>query len=121
MKDEPPKPVRWIGSSRKDVRSFPGRVRSDIGQALYAAQNGETDPAAKPLKGFGGDSVMEIVAPHAGDTWRAVYTVRFRDAVYVLHAFQKKSKTGIATPKREIDLIRQRLIDAERDYRERQN
>ncbi len=122
MKDEPPlKPVRWIGSSRKDIKSFPARVRSDIGKALYAAQQGETDPAAKPLKGFGGHSVMEIVAPHAGDTWRAVYTVRFRDAVYVLHAFQKKSKTGIATPKREIDLIRQRIVDAERDYRERQN
>jgi phage-related protein len=87
----------------------------------FAAQSGETDPAAKPLKGFGGRSVMEIVAPHAGDTWRAVYTVRFRDAVYVLHAFQKKSKTGTATPKSDLDLIRQRLADAERDYRERQN
>jgi phage-related protein len=122
MKDDREiKPVRWIGSSRKDVRSFPQRVRFDIGQALFAAQSGETDPAAKPLKGFGGRSVMEIVAPHAGDTWRAVYTVRFRDAVYVLHAFQKKSKTGTATPKSDLDLIRQRLADAERDYRERQN
>lgn len=64
---------------------------------------------------------MEIVAPHAGDTWRAVYTVRFRDALYVLHAFQKKSKTGIATPRKDIDLIRQRLADAEHDYRQRQN
>jgi phage-related protein len=83
MKDDREiKPVRWIGSSRKDVRSFPQRVRFDIGQALFAAQSGETDPAAKPLKGFGGRSVMEIVAPHAGDTWRAVYTVRFQDAVY---------------------------------------
>ncbi len=121
MKDEQPKPVRWIGSSRKDVRSFPQRVRTDIGKALFAAQSGDVDPATKALKGFGGHSVMEIVAPHAGDTWRAVYTVRFRDAVYVLHAFQKKSKTGKATPKRELDLIRQRLADAERDYRERQN
>jgi phage-related protein len=116
-----PKPVRWIGASRKDVRSFPQAVRRDIGKALYAAQHGETDPAAKPLKGFGGTSVMEIVAPHAGDTWRAVYTVRFRDALYVLHAFQKKSKTGIATPRKDIDLIRQRLADAEHDYRQRQN
>jgi phage-related protein len=113
--------VRWIGSSRKDVRSFPQRVRFDIGQALFAAQSGETDPTAKPLRGFGGRSVMEIVAPHAGDTWRAVYTVRFQDAVYVLHAFQKKSKTGTATPRSDLDLIRQRLMDAERDYRERQN
>jgi phage-related protein len=116
-----PKPIRWMGSSRKDVRSFPQAVRRDIGKALYAAQHGETDPAAKPLKGFGGASVMEIVAPYSGDTWRAVYTVRFRDALYVLHAFQKKSKTGIATPKKDIDLIRQRLADAEHDYRQRQS
>ena len=115
------KPVRWIGSSRKDVRSFPRLVRLEIGQAIFAAQNGETDPTAKPLTGFTGRSVMQIVAPHAGDTWRAVYTVRFEDAIYVLHAFQKKSKKGISTPKKEIDLIRQRLADAERDYRERQN
>ena len=73
------------------------------------------------LTGFGGRSVRQIVAPHAGDTWRAIYTVRFEDAIYVLHAFQKKSKKGVATPKREIDLIWQRLADAERDYRERQN
>ena len=86
-----------------------------------AAQQGDTDPAAKPLKGFGGRGVMEIVADHRGDTWRAVYTVRFRDAVYVLHAFQKKSKSGIATPKKELDLIRQRLAEAEQDLRERQN
>jgi phage-related protein len=92
-----------------------------IGHALYAAQKGETDPAAKPLKGFGGGSVLEIVADHRGDTWRSVYTVRFQDAVYVLHAFQKKSKSGIATPKKELELIRQRLAEAERDHRERQN
>ncbi len=78
------------------------------------------DPAAKPLKGFGG-RVMEIVADHRGDTWRAVYTVRFRDTVYVLHAFQKKSKSGIATPKKELDLIRLRLAEAEQDFRQRQN
>jgi len=96
-------------------------VKRDVGQALYAAQKGETDPAAKPLKGFMGSTVMEIVAPYDGNTWRTVYTVRFRDAVYVLHAFQKKSKRGRATPKKEIDLIRRRLAEAERDYRERQN
>ena len=121
MRHEEQKPVRWIGSSAEGCPVFPRRVRSDIGQALYAAQSGETDPAAKPLTGFGGRSVMEIVVPHAGDAWRAVYTVRFEDAVYVLHAFQKKSKTGIAPPKRELDLIRQRLADAEHDHRERQN
>lgn len=72
-------------------------------------------------KGFGGRSVLEIVADHRGDTWRSVYTVRFQDAVYVLHAFQKKSKSGIATPKKELELIRRRLAEAERDHRERQN
>jgi phage-related protein len=121
MDGEQLKPVRWVGSSLKDVRSFPRPVRVDIGHALYAAQKGETDPAAKPLKGFGGRGVMEIVTDQRGDTWRSVYTVRFEGAVYVLHAFQKKSKKGIATPKKELDLIRQRLADAERDYRERQN
>lgn len=117
----PLKPVRWVGSSRKDVRSFPPAVRAGVGQALYTAQKGETDPAAKPLKGFGGSSVLEIVTDHRGDTWRSVYTVRFARAIYVLHAFQKKSKKGIATPKKELDVIRQRFADAERDYRERQN
>ena len=101
--------------------SFPPEVKAEVGHALYAAQQGDTDPAAKPLKGFGGVSVMEIVAPFDGNTWRAVYTVRFRGFVYVLHAFQKKSKSGIATPKKDIDLIHQRLAAAERDYKERQN
>jgi phage-related protein len=101
------------------VKSFPAEVRSDVGFALYAAQNGEVDPSAKPMKGFGGASVMEIVAPFAGDTWRAVYTIRFQDVVYVLHAFQKKSKSGRATPKKELELIQQRLAAAEKDYKER--
>jgi phage-related protein len=114
------KPVRWIGSSLRDLRSFPSEVRIDVGHALFAAQEGRTDPAAKPLKGFGGASVLEIVAAHQGNAWRAVYTVRFQDAIYVLHAFQKKSTKGIATPARELDLIKQRLVQAERDHRERQ-
>ncbi len=121
MTGEQLKPVRWVGSSHKDVRSFPEAVRREVGHALYTAQKGETDPSAKPLKGFGGSSVMEVVAQFDGDTWRAVYTVRFQDVVYILHAFQKKSKSGIATPKKEIDLIKQRLAEAERDYRKRQN
>lgn len=113
----PLKPVRWVGSSRKDLQAFPGAVRFEVGQALYAAQPGETDPAAKPLKGFGGGrSVAEIVTPFDGNTWRTVYTVRFEQAIYVLHAFQKKSTSGIATPQRELDLIRKRLAEAERDY-----
>ena len=121
MVEKPLKPVIWMGSSLKDTKGFPPSVRRDIGYALHAAQNGETDPAAKAMKGFGGRSVMEIIAPYAGDTWRAVYTVQFENAVYMLHAFQKKSKSGIATPRRELDLIRQRLADAEQDYRRRQH
>jgi len=117
--DEDLKPVVWLGTSQKDIRTFPDAVRRDIGQALFAAQKGTTDPAAKPLKGFGGHSVMEIVAPFDGNTWRGVYTVRFRGVVYVLHAFQKKSKSGIATPKSEIDLIHKRLAAAEQNYNER--
>ena len=116
-----PKPVRWVGSSLRDLRSCPRPVRIDIGHALFAAQEGKIDPAAKPLKGFGGASVLEIVASHHGNSWRAVYTVRFEDAVYVLHVFQKKSTKCIATPAREIELIKRRLAEAERDHRERQN
>lgn len=113
------KPVIWIGSSRKDLQGFPVEVRADIGHALYAAQQGETDPAAKPLKGFGGTRVMEIADRHDGDTFRAVYTAQFADTLYVLHSFQKKSKKGIATPQKDIDLIRRRLAEAERHHRER--
>lgn len=120
MEGEQLKPLRWIGSSHRDLKSFPPKVRSDIGYALYAAQHGDLDPAAKPMKGFGGASVLEIVAPFDGDTWRAVYTVRFKGVVYVLDAFQKKSKSGRATPKKEIDLIHHRLAAAEKDYKERQ-
>lgn len=113
-------PVTWVGSSRHDLASFPQPVRRDMGQALYVAQRGDTDPAAKPLKGFGGARVMEIVDRHDTNTYRAVYTVQFAEAVYVLHAFQKKSTRGTATPARDIDLIRRRLADAERLHRERQ-
>src|SRR5437899_8929876 len=115
------KPVRWVASSRRDLKSFPRAVQRHVGQALFAAQGGEEYPTVKALKGFGGRSVLEIVVQDEGDTYRTVYTVRFHDAVYVLHAFQKKSKKGIATPQREIDLINQRLAAAEQDYRERQN
>ena len=115
------KPIRWIGTSLRDLRSFPRAVRIEIGHALFTAQEGGLDPAAKPLKGFGGASVLEIVTSHQGNAWRAVYTVRFPDAIYVLHVFQKKSTKGIATPTRELDLIKRRLSEAERDHRERQN
>jgi phage-related protein len=115
------KPVPWVGSSRRDLKNFPRPVQRIVGQALYAAQCGEEYPSVKALRGFGGRAVLEIVAPHEGDTYRAVYTVRFLDAVYVLHAFQEKSNKGVSTPLREIGLVKQRLAAAERDYRERQN
>ena len=113
------RPITWIGSSRTDLKRFPQQVRRDMGNALYAAQRGEVDPAAKPLRGFGGVRVMEIVDRHDTNTYRAVYTAQFDEAIYVLHAFQKKSTRGIATPTRDVDLIRRRLADAERLHRQR--
>jgi len=103
------------------LKSFPRPVQRRVGQALYAAQCGNEYSSVKALQGFAGRTVLEIVVPDDGNTYRAVYTVRFQDAIYVLHAFQKKSKKGIATPRMEIELIRQRLAAAERDHRERQN
>jgi len=105
------KPAVFVGSSRKDLRAFPTAVRNEIGQALFEAQLGDHPRNAKPLKGLGG--VLEIRDNFEGDTYRAVYTIRFEGVLYVLHAFQKKSTTGIATPQRHVDLIRQRVRDAE--------
>lgn len=113
------KPVHWVGSSRRDLKGFPTAVRRDIGQALFAAQCGEEYPSVKALKGFGGWSVLEIVAIDESGTYRAVYTVRFEDVIYLLHAFQKKSKAGIATPQKDLNLIRQRLLAAEQAYKGR--
>ncbi len=113
---EQPKPVRWVGSSKEDLSGFPGDVRRRIGGALWEAQIGRKASYAKPLKGFGGAGVLEVVDDFDGDTFRAVYTIRFAKAVYVLHAFQKKSKRGIATPKAELDLIDRRLKRAREDY-----
>ncbi len=115
------KPVNWVGSSRKDLKTFPTAVRRNIGQALYAAQRGEDDPSVKPLKGFGSASVKEIVDRYQTDTYRAVYTVQFHGVVYVLHAFQKKATKGIKTPKKDMDLIKQRLEAARKHFGERQN
>jgi phage-related protein len=112
------KPVFWVASSRKDLCAFPAEVRQEAGFALYLAQCGDKAPGAKPLHGFGGASVLEVVVDHDGDTCRSVYTVRFAKAVYVLHAFQKKSKRGIATPKPDMELIRSRLSAAEAHYAE---
>jgi phage-related protein len=114
--DAPRKPVRWVGSSKDDLSAFPEDVRRRIGGALRDAQRGLKAPFAKPLRGFGGAGVLEIVDDHDGDTYRAVYTVRFAGVVYVLHAFQKKSKRAGATPKAELDLIKQRLKRATEDY-----
>jgi phage-related protein len=102
------KPLIWVGDSLEMVRSFPEAVKDELGVALYHAQLGGKYIQAKPLHNVG-PGVLEVVSEHRGDTFRAVYTVRLAGRVYVLHAFQKKSKTGIATPKPEIDLIKQRL------------
>ena len=108
------KPVIWVGSSRRDYRTMPAEVQSRMGYALYVAQQGGKHRDAKPLKGFGGAGVVEIVADHRGDTFRCVYTVRLAGSVYVLHVFQKKAKSGRETPKAEISLIAQRLQEARR-------
>ena len=106
------KPAVFVGSSRKDLQAFAAAVRREIGQALFEAQLGDHPANAKPLKGFG-SGVLEIRDNFDGGTYRAVYTVRFEGVLYVLHTFQKKATRGIATPQRHLDLIRQRLRDAE--------
>lgn len=111
-----PRPLFWVGSSLEDLREFPHEVRHTIGFALWEAQLGGRHRDAKVLKGFGGAGVLEVVEDHDGDTFRAVYTIRLAGSVYVLHAFQKKSKRGIRTPKAEIDLIRSRLRAAEEHH-----
>lgn len=117
MNGDEAKELEWVGSSRKDMQALPRPIQRIFGYALYAAQLGVTPPDAKPLKGFGGAGVLEVVEDHRGDTYRAVYTVRFAEKVYVLHVFQKKSKHGIGTPKQDMDLIKERLKKAENLYR----
>jgi phage-related protein len=120
MTDAPPlKPVLWIGSSRKDVRALPAPVQDTIGYALYLAQLGGKHRDAKTLSGFGGASVQEIVVDYDRDTYRAVYTVRFADRIYVLHVFKKKSKSGIAMPRSDRELIERRLKQAQEMERDR--
>jgi phage-related protein len=111
--ERPIKPVIWLGTSRKDLREFPAPVQDHLGYALYVAQLGGKHRDAKALAGFGGTGVLEVVKDFRGDTFRAVYTLRYAGAVYVLHAFQKKSKTGRETPRRDLELIQQRLRQAE--------
>ena len=111
------KTVEWVGSSKGDLKRFPEPVQHRMGFAIYQAQIGLRHRDAKLLKGFG-SGILEVALRHDGDTFRAVYTVRFEAAVYVLHAFQKKARRGIATPKRDLDLVRRRLAVAERHYRD---
>ena len=108
------RPTRWLGDSRTRLRSFPEEVKNDIGAAIMWAQLGDKHPDAKALSGFGGARVLEVVENHDGDTYRAVYTVRFREWIYILHCFQKKSKRGAETPRRDMNLIKERLKQAEK-------
>ena len=103
------RPLYWVGSSLEDLRTFPDTVIDVMGYALHLAQQGDKHPDAKPLKGFPGGSVLEITADHDGNTWRAVYTLKYKDTLYVLHAFQKKSKQGLKTPRQHINMIHRRL------------
>lgn len=109
MPAKPAKPVVWIGSSLKDLRGLPSLVQDVFGFALYMAQQGGKHDAAKPLRGFGGGGVLEVIEDFDGDTFRAVYTVKFEGVVYVLHVFQKKSKSGVKTPQSDLDLIEKRF------------
>lgn len=109
--------LEWVGSSLDDLRCFPADVRRVFGQAIDDAEHGGEHPRTKAMTGFGGRSVLEVVDDFDGDTYRAVYTVRFSGVVYVLHAFQKKSKRGIATPKHDLDVVKARLKRAEEHYR----
>ena len=115
------KPLEWIASSYKDLMALPSDVRRRFGFALSLAQIGDQDDSAKALKGFGGAGVLEVVENDAGGTYRAVYTVKFAEAVFVLHCFQKKSKSGIATPKVDMDIIHARLKVAEAFAQELRN
>lgn len=120
MEEEPSmqelKPLIWVGASKKDLLAFPGPARREAGFALYLAQIGKKSLKAKSLRGFGGAGVLEVVSDHDGNAYRAVYTVKFEEVVYVLHAFQKKSRKGIRTPKADIDLVKQRLRIAAEEY-----
>ena len=115
------KPLEWIASSYKDLMALPSEVRRFFGYALSLAQAGDRHDAAKVLKGFGSAGVLELVEDDAGGTYRAVYTVRFGEAVFVLHCFQKKSKRGSATPKKDMDIICARLKVAEALAKELRN
>jgi len=110
------KPLKWVGSAKRDLDAMPEDVKDIFGHALDIAQAGGRHQDAKPLAGFGSAGVLEVVEDHRGGTFRAVYTVRFAGWVYVLHCFQKKSKSGIKTPREDLALIQARLTAARQDY-----
>jgi phage-related protein len=112
------RPLLWVGSSRRDYMAFPAPVQDGFGFELYLAQTGQHPPSAKPLRGLGGGT-LELIENHDGDTYRAVYTVRFAEAVYVMHAFKKKSKRGGKTPQSDIELIQRRLKTVIEDHEQR--
>lgn len=112
------RPVDWVGSSKRDFMAFPEAARKDMGYALGVAQLGGKHPSAKPWIGEG-SGVLELVEDHDGDTYRAVNTVRFKEVVYVLHAFKKKSPKGIKTARLDVDLVASRLKAAQADYKDR--
>ncbi len=114
------KAVIWLGNSLENLREFPQGVRSEIGFAIYQAQRGVKHVSAKPLKGFGGAGVLEVVADDDGNAYRAVYTVKFREVIYVLHVFQKKSSRGSKTPQPDLKLIGARLRQAQDRYQSRE-
>lgn len=117
MTDNPQRVVRWVGSALQDLRGFPEEPRTAMGYGIWLAQTGGKARSAKPLKGIvSGSGVLEIVEQHDGNAYRAVYTVRFKGVVYVLHAFRKKSRKGSKTPKHQVDLIRERYGAAEADF-----
>jgi phage-related protein len=112
------RPLHWVGSSKRDFMAFPAAVRDAVGNALGITQFGGTPPNAKPWKGLG-PGILELVESHDGNAYRAVLVVRFAGAVYVLHAFQKKSPSGVRTARNDVDLVSQRLKRAQQDYEER--
>jgi len=116
MLKQPRKPIRWVGSAKRDLDGMPEDVKDVFGHAIDIAQSGGRHPDAKAMSGFGSAGVVEVVEDHRGDTYRAVYTVKFAGWIYVLHCFQKKSKSGIKTPKEDIDLINIRLKAAKSDF-----
>lgn len=112
------KELAWLASSKRDLVEFPEDVRKEMGHALYLAQKGGKHKDASPLKGFGGAGVLEVVQDDRNGTYRVMYTVQFEEIVYVLHAFQKKSKKGIKTSKQDMELVEKRLKAAEQKYKE---